>query len=124
MIEIMTGVSTNILDGVKIDVPLVNEEDTEGLNDAEHQGGTGLPDPRIVNISSSKSQYERIVRDMDVLGGEPHIRGTRLPIAVILDGLAEGTTPEELMEHYPRLTMEDIRAAHEYMVEKTFWPGG
>jgi uncharacterized protein (DUF433 family) len=35
----------------------------------------------------------------NVCGGKPCIRGTRIPIAIILDGLAEGLTPEEIIDH-------------------------
>lgn len=67
-------------------------------------------------------QHERIVVNPNILGGEPHIRGTRIPIAVILDGLTEGLTPEELIEHYPRLILEDIRAALEYAAANALSP--
>lgn len=60
---------------------------------------------------------ERIAIDSDVCGGRPHIRGTRIEIAVILDGLAEGLTPEELVDHYPQLTLDDIHAALAYAAE-------
>ncbi len=57
---------------------------------------------------------ERIVVDPDVLNGQPHVRGTRIPVAVVIDALAEGLTVEELLGHYPRLTVEDVQAAQEY----------
>jgi len=60
---------------------------------------------------------ERIAIDSDVCGGRPRIRGTRIEIAVILDGLAEGLTPEELIDHYPQLTLDDIHAALAYAAE-------
>lgn len=49
---------------------------------------------------------EPILVNPNILGGEPYIQGTRIPTAVILDGLAEGLTFDELSEHYPRLTKE------------------
>ena len=67
--------------------------------------------------SSAVRPHDRIAVDANILGGEPHIRGTRIPIAAILDGLAEGLTPNELCEHYPRLTCEDIQAASKYAAE-------
>ena len=42
------------------------------------------------------------------------MKGTRIPIAVILDGLAEGLTPEQVIDHYPQLTIDDIHAALAY----------
>jgi uncharacterized protein (DUF433 family) len=52
-----------------------------------------------------------------VCGGRPCIRDTRIEIAVILNGLAEGLTFEEIIDHYPQLTREDIRAALAYAAE-------
>jgi len=61
----------------------------------------------------------RVTVDPKVCGGKPCIRGTRIYIAIILDGLAEGLTPQEIIDHYPQLTMEDIRAALAYGAEIT-----
>lgn len=53
---------------------------------------------------------EHIVRDPQICGGEPVIRGTRVLLKTLLASLAEGTTSEELLEAFPSLTPEDIRA--------------
>lgn len=60
---------------------------------------------------------ERIHVDPQVNGGKRSIRGTRIDIAVILDGLAEGLTSEQLIDHYPQLVVDDIRAALGYAAE-------
>jgi uncharacterized protein (DUF433 family) len=60
---------------------------------------------------------KRIVSDPKVLGGEPRIRGTRIHVAVVLDSLAEGLTPAQIVDHYPPLTDEDVRAAVAYAAE-------
>ena len=60
---------------------------------------------------------DRITVDPRVCGGKPCIRGTRINIAVILDGLAEGLTPEQIMDHYPQLTLDDLHAALAYAAE-------
>ncbi|OFV91364.1 MAG: hypothetical protein A3H28_11970 [Acidobacteria bacterium RIFCSPLOWO2_02_FULL_61_28] len=57
---------------------------------------------------------DRVTVIPEVCGGQPCIRGTRIPIAVVLDALAEGLSPEEIVDHYPSLTVEDIRAAVAY----------
>ena len=44
-------------------------------------------------------------------GGKPVIRGTRIPIELLLRKLSEGATEHDLLDAYPRLTPEDIRAA-------------
>ncbi len=57
---------------------------------------------------------ERISINPHVCFGKPCIRGTRIWVSLILDFLANGTTMEELLEEYPQLTMEDIRAIIAY----------
>jgi uncharacterized protein (DUF433 family) len=57
---------------------------------------------------------QRIVVAPDVAGGKPVIRGTRVYVAIILDSLASGMTPEQVIDHYPQLAPEDIRAALAY----------
>lgn len=60
---------------------------------------------------------KRVSVDPNVCAGKPCIRGTRIYIAIILDGLAEGLTPEQIIDHYPHLTLDDIRAALAYAAE-------
>ncbi|MGH7321671.1 MAG: DUF433 domain-containing protein [Candidatus Rokuibacteriota bacterium] len=59
----------------------------------------------------------RVSVNPSVCGGKPCIRGTRIYIAIILDALAEGLTPEELIDHYPHLAVEDVRAALAYAAD-------
>ena len=59
----------------------------------------------------------RVTLKPDVCGGRPCIRDSRIEIAVILDGLAEGLTEADIIDHYPQLTVEDIRAALAYAAE-------
>ncbi len=61
-----------------------------------------------MNRSASKN---RVSVSPGVCGGRPCIRDTRIEIAVILDGLAEGLTIEDIIDHYPQLTRKDILAA-------------
>jgi uncharacterized protein (DUF433 family) len=60
---------------------------------------------------------ERVIVDPNVCGGRPCVRGTRIDIAIIMDAFAEGLTPEEIMDHYPSLTLDDVRAATAYGAE-------
>jgi len=57
---------------------------------------------------------ERIQIDPAVMMGKPVIRGTRITVEFILRKLAEGATEADLLEDYPHLTIEDIRAAVAY----------
>jgi len=59
---------------------------------------------------------ERILIDPEVQHGKPVIRGTRVPVAHILGGLAGGMTFDQLCREY-EVSMEDIRAAIHYAEE-------
>jgi uncharacterized protein (DUF433 family) len=54
------------------------------------------------------SQY--ISRDPQICGGEPVIKGTRVTIRTILASLAEGARIEEILEDFPTITEQDVRA--------------
>ena len=64
-----------------------------------------------------KRLLKRVVSDPKVLGGEPRIRGRRIHVAVVLDSLAEGLTPAQIVDRFPPLTEEDVRAAVAYAAE-------
>ena len=53
---------------------------------------------------------ERIVCDKNILTGKPVIKGTRLAVEFIIDLLAHGWTETEILENYPHIVQEDIRA--------------
>jgi uncharacterized protein (DUF433 family) len=55
--------------------------------------------------------YERINIDPKVMFGKPVIRGTRVPVELILRKLGQGMTCEEIIAHHPHISLEDIRAA-------------
>ncbi len=56
----------------------------------------------------------RIEVNPKVILGKPVIRGTRAPVELLLRKLGEGATEAQLLDAYPRLTREDIRAAITY----------
>ena len=64
-----------------------------------------------------KDWRERISIDPKICHGKPCIRGSRIMVSVILDNLAEGETPEQLVRDYPPLKMEDVKAAIAYAAE-------
>ena len=53
----------------------------------------------------------RIVSDPKVMMGKPVVAGTRITVELILDRLAAGETEADLLEAYPHLKIEDIKAA-------------
>ncbi|MBN1139903.1 MAG: DUF433 domain-containing protein [Anaerolineae bacterium] len=62
---------------------------------------------------------ERIVIASDLHHGEPCIKGTRIPVAMIVGSLADGMTMAQIRDEYPQLADEDIRAALAYAAELT-----
>jgi len=57
---------------------------------------------------------EYIVSSPDVLKGKPRIKGTRIPVSLILGYLATGKTFEEIVKEFPDLTREHIAACLDY----------
>lgn len=68
---------------------------------------------------SQKDWRGRISINPNVCHGRPCIKGTRIWVSLIIDNLAEGVSEQELLEAYPQLTREDIRAALAYAAEMT-----
>jgi uncharacterized protein (DUF433 family) len=60
---------------------------------------------------------ERIVIDPALHHGDPCIKGTRVPVSVIVGSIADGDTPEEIIAAWPQLTGEDIKAALRFAAE-------
>jgi len=57
---------------------------------------------------------DRITIDSEILGGKPTIKGTRIPVYLILELLASGMSVNIIIKEYPELTREDVHAALEY----------
>ena len=62
-------------------------------------------------MEKQEALWTRIEVNPRIMLGKPVIRGTRIPVELILRKLSEGATEEMLLEAYPHLTREDIRAA-------------
>lgn len=60
---------------------------------------------------------ERIDISVDIHHGDPCIRGTRIPVALIIGSLADGMTAAQIREAYPQLASEDIYAALAYAAD-------
>jgi len=61
-----------------------------------------------------KKIEERIVSDPNICNGKPCIKGTRIPVHIILDLLAAGESFEDIKKAYPNITDEDIYACIKY----------
>ncbi len=55
-----------------------------------------------------------IASDPEILRGKPRIKGTRIPVSLILGHLAAGATPESIIAEYPDLTPHQIAACLDY----------
>ena len=64
--------------------------------------------------------WKRLVTSVpEVMHGTACFQGTRIPVSVVLDNLAEGLSSEEIVKDYPPLTLDDIRAAISYAANLT-----
>ena len=61
--------------------------------------------------------HERIEINPEIMGGKPVIRGTRVPVEIVLRKLGAGLTAEAIVGAHPRLTLEDIRAAQSFAAD-------
>jgi uncharacterized protein (DUF433 family) len=60
---------------------------------------------------------DRIVVDATIHHGDPCIKGSRVPVSIIVGSIADGDTFEQLIEAYPRFTADDIKAALKFAAE-------
>ena len=58
--------------------------------------------------------FTRITTDPEKMGGVPCIRGLRIPVATVVEMVAEGMSEDEILRAYPDLEPEDIREALRY----------
>ena len=58
---------------------------------------------------------EMVVSDPEIMGGTPVFKGTRIPVDLVADMIAQGTTGEEILEGYPTLNREKVSIAPLYM---------
>ena len=68
-----------------------------------------------------ETHYDRIEKKPDVMLGKPVIKGTRIPVELIIRKLGEGASFKDLLDAYPTLNREDIQAALIYAAEFSFF---
>ena len=69
-------------------------------------------------MKEKQDEQPRIEVNPDILMGKPVIAGTRIPVYLILNLLASGYAQERILEAYPGLALEDIRAALQYAEQR------
>ncbi|MFW6194531.1 MAG: DUF433 domain-containing protein [Halobacteriota archaeon] len=57
---------------------------------------------------------DRITTDPEVMGGQPCIRGMRIPVSLIIRLVASGKTVKDILDDYPELEEDDVKQALEY----------
>src|SRR6058998_2099825 len=92
-------------------------------------GGRGRRHPRSMMRSPRRGKSERSRKELEVIMadrieidpkvmmGKPVIRGTRITVELVLRKLSEGASERDLLDAYPRLTREDIKAAIRYAAD-------
>jgi uncharacterized protein (DUF433 family) len=63
------------------------------------------------------ADLDLIARDPSILGGKPVVRGTRLSVELLLGLFGDGWTQEQVLEEYPALTPEALRAVFAYAAD-------
>jgi uncharacterized protein (DUF433 family) len=66
-----------------------------------------------------KMKFDRITTKPDQMGGEPCIRGMRMPVSTVVRHIAEGWSIEQLLTEWPELEAEDVRQALLFASEAT-----
>ena len=61
--------------------------------------------------------YERIEINPNMMDGKPVVRGTRVPVELVLRKLGAGMSPEAILVDHPRLTLDDIHAAQAFAAD-------
>jgi uncharacterized protein (DUF433 family) len=92
----------------RCDAPLVTTFESRGMMDERDDAIDGSTSMELEEIR------RHIATDPAICHGQPCIRGTRILVTVILDALAAGEAVEGIMQSYPSLTPDDIRACLGY----------
>jgi uncharacterized protein (DUF433 family) len=80
--------------------------------------GLSVYDPRVLTLGSIVT-YTRITVNPAQMGGAPCIHGLRIPVAAVVEMIADGMEESEILGAYPDLEPEDIREALRYAAAST-----
>jgi len=80
-------------------------------------GGRPSSKDHGIDMSITMRWQDRVTVAPEVCHGKACIKGTRIIVSVILDNLADGATPDDILRSYPSLAHEDIQAAMSYAAE-------
>jgi len=60
---------------------------------------------------------KHIISNEEILNGKPIIKGSRLSVEFIIERLADGWTEQEILDSYPKLTNDDLKAIYSYVYQ-------
>ena len=63
---------------------------------------------------SKEETLSHISSDPEIMHGKPCIKGTRIPVWLVVSMLGDGMTEDEILQQYPSLSLQDIKAALKY----------
>lgn len=73
-------------------------------------------------MDTNADLLNRIAADSQICGGRPTIRGTRIRVSDVLEMLAAGMAPAEVIMDFPEMTIDDVRAAALYAARAVSHP--
>jgi uncharacterized protein (DUF433 family) len=73
-----------------------------------------VPKTASLKKTIEKRSFLRVIRNKEIMHGQPTIKGTRIPVSLIFDYLADGYSIKGILEQFPHLTPEDINEALRY----------
>lgn len=85
--------------------------------DTEHQHGPLIDLEQLTFRVGGQFMFDRITVEADKMGGQPCIRGLRIPVATIVTMMADGMTVDEILADLPDLEAEDVTEALRYAAE-------
>jgi uncharacterized protein (DUF433 family) len=71
----------------------------------------------LINLGIMEYITDRITIDDNICNGRPTIRGTRISVQTVLDYLSAGDTEKEILDQYPSLESEDIKASIKFAAD-------
>ena len=74
---------------------------------------SALPGGVLKSVQERQTVQNAVIKDIDILGGEPVFRGTRVPFKILIEYLESGDTLDQFLEQYPSVSRELAVAAIE-----------
>ncbi len=70
-----------------------------------------LTQNRMQYVVQTTDNMSTVISNLDILGGKPIIKNTRISVEIILEWIASGATEKDIVQYYPHLSVEDVRDA-------------